>query len=531
MGVIFTNSGTLDVESGTVSLNAGGSSSGTFTNVAGTTIANTSGTYTFVAGSQLVGAGTNLWSSGTVIANTTVTTANVQLSGSITLLGTNIFTGTVTWSSGTIGNLANVTIPASTVLNVSGPANKNLDGILTNAGTINWSGTGNLSLAYNGTTFDGSLYNLPGAVFNVQNDQTIFNNTGLELINNAGLFRKLGGVGATTVNVLFTNSGTLDVESGTVNFSAGGASSGTFTNVAGTTIANTGGTYNFVAGSQLTGAGTNLWNGGTVIANTTVATANVQLAGSITLLGTNTFTGAVTWSSGTIGNLANVTIPASTVLNISGTANKNLDGILTNAGTINWSGTGNLSLAYNGTTFDGSLYNLPGAVFNVQNDQTIFNNTGLELINNAGLFRKLGGVGATTVNVLFTNSSTVDVESGTVSFSGGGASSGTFNSVVGTTIANTAGTYNFVAGSQLTGAGTNLWNGGTVIARTTVATANVQLTGSITLLGTNVFTGTVTWSSGTIGNLANVTIPASTVLNISGPANKNLDGILTNAGT
>ena len=528
---IFTNSGTLDVESGMVSFASGGTSSGTFTNVAGTTIANTGGNYMFAAGSQVTGLGTNLWTGGNVTANTIVTTLNVLLNGSATLFGTNSFTGTLTWNGGTIGGLANVTIPVSTVLNISGVNGKTLEGILTNAGTINWSGTGNLQFINNGSTLNGTLYNLAGAVFNIQNDQTFINSSGLEFINNAGMFRKLGGVGTTTVDPIFTNSGTLDVESGMVSFASGGTSSGTFTNVAGTTIANTGGNYMFAAGSQVTGLGTNLWTGGNVTANTIVTTLNVLLNGSATLFGTNSFTGTLTWNGGTIGGLANVTIPVSTVLNISGVNGKTLEGILTNAGTINWSGTGNLQFINNGSTLNGTLYNLAGAVFNIQNDQTFINSSGLEFINNAGMFRKLGGVGTTTVDPIFTNSGTLDVESGMVSFASGGTSSGTFTNVAGTTIANTGGNYMFAAGSQVTGLGTNLWTGGNVTANTIVTTLNVLLNGSATLFGTNSFTGTLTWNGGAIGGLANVTIPVSTVLNISGVNGKTLEGILTNAGT
>src|ERR1019366_8358912 len=266
---------------------------------------------------------------------------------------------------------------------------------------INWAGTGFLQLVNSGGAQNGALYNLAGAVFNIQNDQTLFNYNGPEFIYNAGLFRKLAGVGTTTINTLFTNTGTLEVESGTVSLNTSGTSSGVFTNAAGTTIAQVSGNYFFPPGSQLTGAGTNAWTSGNVTVNTPVTTANVLLAGA-TLFGTNSFTGAVTWTSGTIGGLASVTIPAGVVLNLSGASGKSLQGVLTNAGTINWAGTGFLQLVNSGGAQNGALYNLAGAVFNTQNDQTLFNYNGPEFIYNAGLFRKLAGVGTTTINTLFT---------------------------------------------------------------------------------------------------------------------------------
>src|SRR5208283_3097892 len=57
-------------------------------------------------------------------------------------------------------------------------------------------------------------------------------------------------------------------------------------------------------------------------------------------------------------------------------------------------------------------------IFNVLNDQTINNWQGYEYFNNAGTFRKSGAVNTTTVSVNFTNTGTVDVESGIISLTG-----------------------------------------------------------------------------------------------------------------
>ncbi|MGA2660493.1 MAG: CARDB domain-containing protein, partial [Verrucomicrobiota bacterium] len=69
----------------------------------------------------------------------------------------------------------------------------------------------------NGVNYDGGIYNLPGALFSLQNDQFINGNFGHEFFNNAGTVRKSGATGTTTINVAFNNSGLLDVQSGIIS--------------------------------------------------------------------------------------------------------------------------------------------------------------------------------------------------------------------------------------------------------------------------------------------------------------------------
>jgi hypothetical protein len=108
------------------------------------------------------------------------------------------------------------------VLNLSGSSQLNLYGSLTNAGTVNWMGGGTLQIGSTGYAGDytGWIVNQAGAVFNVQNDQTMVNGSyfsaAYSYFNNAGLFRKSPTTGTTTIALAFTNTGTVDVESGTV---------------------------------------------------------------------------------------------------------------------------------------------------------------------------------------------------------------------------------------------------------------------------------------------------------------------------
>ncbi len=80
LGETLINSGTVDVRSGTLMLNGGGTNSGLFTVSAGATNLLAS-SYTFLPGSQATGAGTHLWtggSGGTITLNTTVAGQDVE---------------------------------------------------------------------------------------------------------------------------------------------------------------------------------------------------------------------------------------------------------------------------------------------------------------------------------------------------------------------------------------------------------------------------------------------------------------------
>jgi hypothetical protein len=200
--------------------------------------------------------------------------------------------------------------------------------------------------------------------------------------------------------------------------------SGTYTVTVNSSVAVSSLTLGGANGKQtltVSGITLSLANGGTVGSN-----GILSLSGS-TLSGLLAVSGAVNWTNGgSLAGGASLTLASNGVLNIGGSTALNLNGVLTNAGTVNWAGTGNLQLSRASGNGNGGIVNLVGGLFNVQNDQTIATIYGDEYFNNAGTFRKSAGTN-TTVNVIFNNSGVVDVESGTVTFNGGGAGSGLFH--------------------------------------------------------------------------------------------------------
>ncbi len=516
------STGTVSAQTGTLSFQGGGNLGGQFVTAAGATILFNSGSFPLVSGnpassgsgSMLFGASANITFSGPI--------TNFNLTGG-SLLGTNTVTGTMTWTNGSV--FGALTVLSNAVLNVVGGA-KTLYGTLTNAGTVVATGTSYLQEYYSPPTYYGAIYNLPGALFDIKNDQFYLNAaTGNEFFNNAGTLRKSAGTGITYIYPKLNNTtGTVDAETGTLSFQGGGSLGGQFVTAAGATILFNAGSFPLVSGNPASsGSGAMLFGG----------SANITFSGPITnfnltggnLLGTNTVSGTMTWTNGSV--FGALTVLSNAVLNISGGA-KTLYGTLTNAGTVVATGTSYLQLYYSPPSYYGAIYNLPGALFDIQNDQfSLYNVTGNEFFNNAGTLRKSAGTGITYIYPTLNNTGTVDAETGTISFQGGGNLGGQFVTAAGATILFNAGNFPLVSGNPTSsGSGAMLFGGSANITFSGPIT-NFNLTGG-NLLGTNTVTGMMIWTNGSV--FGALTVLSNAVLNISGGA-KTLYGTLTNAGT
>ena len=375
--VSFYSSGTVDVESGTVTLNNGGSfSGGAVTGSGGLLLCNNGGSAPYY----------NI--------NNTLMTTNVQLAGGH-LDGNNTLMGGFTWSSGNLDNvgvIGTVTVATNTLLVMNSGGNQiTSSGILTNAGTMQL--TGGTTLSLNGYPPDGTLVNLPGGTVDVQENGTLSIGTGYEYINNQGKFLKSAGGGTFNILPPFYSSGTVDVESGNVTLNYGG----TFT----------GGAVTGPGGLLLTTG-----NGGTVnySFNNTLTTTNVQLAGG-TLDGNNTLMGGFTWSSGYFDSVSTVTVATNTLLVLAGASQHNAQAIVTNYGTVEWTSPTISGGGYYGTF----IYNY--GLWDSQGDWTFNGNGGSgTYFYNIGTFRKSSGINTTALNsVAFYNSGAVEIDSGTLS--------------------------------------------------------------------------------------------------------------------
>jgi hypothetical protein len=235
-----------------------------------------------------------------------------------------------------------------------------------------------------------------------------------ELVVNQGVLRKSGGTGTTTIVPKFNNSGTLDVQTGTVSLYTG-QGSGVFLPEAGATLIFS---TTYEVDSALTGVGTNLLNSGTFTLNGNITGSNVVLNGASLLASNTVINSALTWNSGAINAGSVVTVATNGLLVLASGSGHALYGTVTNAGTIQLLyGGGDLNLrgSCNPGAF-GELVNLPGALVDVQGDNSITWQCTTELVVNQGVVRKSGGTNTTIIQPTFNNSGTVQANNGTVSF-------------------------------------------------------------------------------------------------------------------
>jgi hypothetical protein len=418
------------------------------------------------------GAITNLSLNGALLAATNTVTGQLSLngggvSGNLTIGPGGVATvygnlsgvwmvaqGVLNWGNGTFGGDSNswMTVSANGTLNILGSCN--IESALTNQGTVNWLG-GNIQ-EYNNTaqggTYTGQIWNALGAVWNIECNQWLQSWSGAEQFHNAGLLRKSVTSGQTYIQPYLDNSGTVEAQSGTLELYEGSNLGGHFVADAGAAI-DLDGTFAIAPSDNFSGAGVCQVTGGTVTlltnlpANLQINGANVWLdpsfqGGAITNLtledatlnGTNIVAGTLTLNNANL--LGVLTIASNAVANFNGVTEQNggsaitvaaggalnilnwfnVQGVLTNLGTVNWQG-GSIQ-EYNNTAqggnYTGSIWNQAGATWNIECDQGLQWNWGAEQFHNAGLLRKTAGAGQTSIEVNLDNAGLMDIQSGVI---------------------------------------------------------------------------------------------------------------------
>jgi hypothetical protein len=218
---VFNNNGAVAVQAGTLVLSGGGRSTGTFGIDAVATLRFSGFNYLLTTGTIITGAGLAVSSSsGGVLVDDIVTIDNFENDNDgliIARTGDLVITHAFNWVAGTLSGPGSLDIAAGAALNISGPQGKTMRGLtINNAGTATWTGTGDI-VASQDVVFN----NLAGAVFDIRNNQSFTDTSGSSEFNNAGTFRKSAGGGVTTIGLFFNNTGTVDIQSGTVDFIGG----------------------------------------------------------------------------------------------------------------------------------------------------------------------------------------------------------------------------------------------------------------------------------------------------------------------
>ena len=515
---LFTNQGTFNQTSGSSTFSAG------LTQTIGQVVLGSGGTAgsISVGGAGLVLNGGNLSGTGTVSGTTTLNAGSTMA-----------MTGTSTVAAGSTLNVAGGTLNATT-LSVSGTLNETAGAL--NAGATTVTSGGSLALTGGTAAFSSTLDvqaggTLTSALPGTTTVTGATTNAGTLTVN-AGTLNLAGGysqtAGSTTLNAGGTLTGATTVGTGSTFSLAGGTLNATTLNVSGT-LNETAGTLN--AGATTVASGGSLaLSGGTAAFSSTLA---VQTGGSLTsaLPGTTTVTGAttnagtLTVNAGTL-NLAggyNQTA-GSTTLNAGGTltgattvgagSTFNLAGGILNATTLNVSGTFNETA---GTLNAGATTVANGGAMNLSGGAAAFSST-MDVLAGGALTYALPG--ATSVAGASSNAGTMQINSNTLTLSGGYTQTAG-SLLLGTSVAAPA--------NIAVGAGGMLVNGGT-LGGSGVITGNVSM-GAATL-APGYSPGSLTISGNlTLGATSTTTIELGGTTSGSGFDVINVGGTVTLGGT
>ncbi len=131
--------------------------------------------------------------------------------------------GTLHWQDGGLSSLGSLTVEPGGMVNLEGPGGGRLiTGQLTNRGAIHWL-DGGMSLHYlaGDSGNQGEIWNEPGGLIDIQCDQTLSSASGYTgTLHNAGLLRKSGQGGTTTLIAAIDNAGTIETRMGTFSLLA-----------------------------------------------------------------------------------------------------------------------------------------------------------------------------------------------------------------------------------------------------------------------------------------------------------------------
>ncbi len=381
-------------------------------------------------GSLFIGAGQTVLSAGTTIFNGSLTSSNLVLDGAV-LQGNGVLYGTLTWISGQLGIAdETLTIASNSVLVLAGNSagNYNLGQPLNNEGTL-YLQSGNLQL-HDG--YWGILTNAPGGVVDLAADVSILQYGSGPGFINEGTLVKSGGNGTSTISTApFNNSGTVEVDTGTISISIAA---------------------NLSTGSLFIGAGQTVLSGGTVNLVGSLTSSNLVLDGAV-LQGNGMLYGMLTWTSGQLGIAdETLTIAPNATLVLAGTSGVNytLGQPLNNVGTL-YLQSGNL-LLHDG--YWGILTNAPGGVVDLAGNVSITQYGSGPGFINEGTILGSGGTNTSTISSGFNNSGgSISVESGTLSLSGNNFAQdgGTFAINLGGTNTGQSGALTGVSSATLSG--------------------------------------------------------------------------------
>ncbi len=268
--------------------------------------------------------------------------SNSAASGTLSLAGGTLsdaalltVNGTLNWSDGTLTGAGALQITSAGTLDVSDvagtPVGRVLDQSLANSGTVNWSTTQPTTATVNGEiTNQSANFNLGGSGGLSSGAAPAFTNSGTITFSDSGSTFALA--------VPFTNTGTLNIESGTLAAAAAITNSGTVAIGGNATLSDTGAAYTQTGGTTVVG--------GTLSSDQTVTLTNGLLTGPGVIA-------ASLSNGGTVipGGAINGVPSAPGILTVTGDYTQTANGILS----IDLAGTTTAGVNYSQLVVDGTL--------------------------------------------------------------------------------------------------------------------------------------------------------------------------------
>ena len=444
------------------------------------------------------------------------------------------------WSGGRFAQGCSLTVLSNALVNMTTSTEKDLGGPMTNFGHVVVTGSGftvlNDNSSWLGTITNIGMWELQGDYGMVQ-----YWNYNYATFANAGTLRKSAGTGTSDIGLPLSNAlGTVDAESGTLRFDAGGRLDGTFVAASTALIAFNSGTFTYVAPNQFTGSGQYQLTGGTLqglsdylpnfqlLGGTVNLSANYQTNGAIARLDLNGTTlggtsnrvvgilnavnsvingaldvaatgvanlngtylygatavrtnGTLNWWGGRFAQGSSLWVENGGLLNLLGAAEKDIGGPMNNYGRVVWSG-GPIYVLNDGSSWQGTVVNL--GTWEMQGDLDLYQYWGNDYatFGNGGRFRKTAGTSTGVIALPFYNSfGVVEVWSGTLRFDHGQQLDGLFNAEAGTAIQLNGGTFTYTPPGRFLGSGQYLLTGGTLAGLTDFFPNWQFLGGTVTL--------------------------------------------------
>jgi hypothetical protein len=507
-----------------------------------TTVTHSSGTAAvnslYSDGSLTLNGGTLSLAAASTLNNFTLSSGTLSGSGDVTVNG--IFA----WTGGTMSGEGRTVATGN--LMVSGGSSRTLDGrTLENQGNAIWTSSYS-TYATNGAR----LINTESGTWDFQGSGNInwssYYGTQSTFENRGTLVKSTGTT--TSIYSSFANSGTLTVQSGTLELRGGGASTGLFDVSSGAILLFSGdfslshvvamgsGALQLnsgaltIQGSYSSTLLTRISNG-TLIVNSDVSASLADLtvsAGRLTNNGIVNVNGIFNWTGGEIDGSGRLHIHRSALL--SGSSKTLSVQTIENHGNVAW--TGGHIYAYQGAT----IVNRSGAIFDIQTSAGIGWSSwygAQSLFENAGtLIKSAGGSDRTSIAAKLNNTGIIDVQAFTLDLSGTGASSGLIKTSADAML-QVSDPYTLSASSVLYSNGTLHLSGGALNLATgsSIVLNHLSLAGGI-LSGSDdvIVNGNATWSSGIVSGSGKLRTNGITTL--SSGVTRSINGRLwENAGT